>query len=301
MKRRYAWASILALTHVLLSTPLLASEVPVNVILDTDIGPDCDDVGALVVLHSLADTGEVNLLGVMCCTSSQWGAPCLDALNTYYGRPHIPVGTLKDAGFLDRGGYPEQIARRFPHRLKSGKDAPGAALYRDGVFTLTGGGMGLGRWWRRNWDQFALVSQSHDGDCAISARLTSQTKSSPGAIAGLVFRETTARESRFVAVGLHPSGELLLTWRDSSADENPRTKLGKVNLPIYLKLARRGNTFQADTSADGVTWGSPLGQHIGKSHQPSQKVGLWVTANRNPTTSTAQFEHVRVETDAKSR
>jgi len=54
---------------------------------------------------------------------------------------------------------------------------PGAAMYRDGVFTLTGGGMGIGRWWNRNWDQLALVSQKHDGDSAISARLTSQTES----------------------------------------------------------------------------------------------------------------------------
>src|SRR5687767_11741616 len=55
----------------------------VRVILDTDIGPDVDDAGAVAVLHALADRGEARILAMFCCTSSDWGAPCLDALNTY--------------------------------------------------------------------------------------------------------------------------------------------------------------------------------------------------------------------------
>ena len=38
---------------------------PVPVILDTDIGPDYDDVGAMAVLHALADAGEARPLAVM--------------------------------------------------------------------------------------------------------------------------------------------------------------------------------------------------------------------------------------------
>ncbi|MBI5832192.1 MAG: nucleoside hydrolase, partial [Armatimonadetes bacterium] len=109
-----------------------ALAAPVSVIYDSDIGPDCDDVGALAVLHSLADRGEARLLATVCCTSSPWGAPCLDALNTWFGRPEIPVGTLRATGFLtDPGPYQEQIARRFPHRLTTGADAADAVdLYR---------------------------------------------------------------------------------------------------------------------------------------------------------------------------
>ena len=43
----------------------------IPIILDTDIGPDCDDVGAISVLHALANNGETEILGIMCCTSSQ--------------------------------------------------------------------------------------------------------------------------------------------------------------------------------------------------------------------------------------
>jgi len=115
---------------ILLDTPAARAEA-VSVILDTDIGPDCDDVAALVLLHGAATRGEARLLATICCISSEWGAPCLDAINTYFGRPEIAVGTLKDPGFLDGKSYNQEIARRFPHALKSGKDAPDAtAVYR---------------------------------------------------------------------------------------------------------------------------------------------------------------------------
>ncbi len=108
--------------------------VPVRILFDSDIGPDCDDAGTAALLNALADRGEATVLGMACCTSSEWGAPCLDAINTWYGRPDVPVGTLKKAGFLGGKGdhkYNEHVAKNFPNDLKSGKDAPDAAeLYR---------------------------------------------------------------------------------------------------------------------------------------------------------------------------
>jgi inosine-uridine nucleoside N-ribohydrolase len=107
------------------------SPPPVALILDTDIGPDVDDAGAAAILNALADRGEARILAMMACTSSEWGAPCLDAINTHYGRPDVPIGTLKAEGFLVESKYNERVAREFPHDLKSGKEAPDATrLYR---------------------------------------------------------------------------------------------------------------------------------------------------------------------------
>ena len=36
----------------------------VKIIFDTDIGGDCDDAGALALIHRLCDKGEVELLAV---------------------------------------------------------------------------------------------------------------------------------------------------------------------------------------------------------------------------------------------
>lgn len=73
---------------------------PRAVILDTDMGGDCDDAGALAVLHVLADRGEARILAVTSCTSAEATPGCIDAINTYYGRPEIPVGALKEDGFM---------------------------------------------------------------------------------------------------------------------------------------------------------------------------------------------------------
>ena len=104
---------------------------PSNIIFDTDMGGDCDDVGALFILHGAVERGEAKLLATMGCVSSDTIAPALDAINTWFGRPEIPVGTLKDPGFKDGKCYTDEIARCFPHRFPSGKDYPDAvALYR---------------------------------------------------------------------------------------------------------------------------------------------------------------------------
>jgi len=102
---------------------------PVRVIVDTDIGPDCDDAAALAVLHALADRGEAEIVGVTHCTSSPWGVGCIDAINNYYGRPDIPIGTLKEPGFLDQEGYRKfnrYITQNYPNRFAGGEEAPGA-------------------------------------------------------------------------------------------------------------------------------------------------------------------------------
>lgn len=58
-------------------------------------------------------------------------APCLDAVNGWFGRSDIPVGTLKDDGLLPNPGYTAEVVRRFPHKFAESKDYPDAvALYR---------------------------------------------------------------------------------------------------------------------------------------------------------------------------
>ncbi|QTH42962.1 nucleoside hydrolase [Cohnella sp. LGH] len=106
----------------------------VPVILDTDIGPDCDDAGALAVLLTLAGKGEADILGVMHCTSSPWGSGCISAIHTYYGRPDIPIGTLQEEHFLDEEMYQRYnrpIAENYPHAYRQGGAAEDAiVLYR---------------------------------------------------------------------------------------------------------------------------------------------------------------------------
>lgn len=103
----------------------------VKVIFDTDMHTDCDDAGALAVLHALADKGECEILGMMCSTKDPFSAPTVDAINTYYGRPDIPIGIPKGAGVLRKSKYTQGIATEFPQDFDSA-GAPGAVyLYRN--------------------------------------------------------------------------------------------------------------------------------------------------------------------------
>lgn len=114
---------------------------PVKVILDVDLAEDVDDAGALALLHALADRGEAEILGTMVSSRNEWSGPCLDAINTYYGRPEVPIGYQRGQlyGYANKtdperpavSRYAEPVARAFPHDLKSSSDAPEAgALLR---------------------------------------------------------------------------------------------------------------------------------------------------------------------------
>jgi hypothetical protein len=83
-----------------------------KVIFDTDIGSDCDDAGAMAVLHKLADKGEVKILGVIYSSGkNRFGIGVCDAINTYYGRGDLPLGqNLNDDVGDPRDFFSKKIA-----------------------------------------------------------------------------------------------------------------------------------------------------------------------------------------------
>ena len=111
----------------------LAPVVPVKIIFDSDMGPDYDDVGALTMLHAFADSGKAEILATMASNRYELVAPCLDIINTYYGRPNIPVGSPKTHG-VNIGcsqHWTDSLVAHFPHSLNSNSGARDAkSLYR---------------------------------------------------------------------------------------------------------------------------------------------------------------------------
>ncbi len=110
-----------------------ASGGPVRIIFDTDMDSDCDDAGALAVLHALADRGEVEILATVVSSLYQWNVPCVEAINRYYGRPDLPIGSPKRDAVDSHAGsrYARQIAESCVTRLKSNAGAADAVrIYR---------------------------------------------------------------------------------------------------------------------------------------------------------------------------
>lgn len=96
----------------------MSTKEKVKIIFDTDIGGDCDDAGALAMLHRLCNLGEAELLAVTACYTSPYVAGCIDAINTYYGRI-VPVGINYGASSAECGTYTQQLCDEFPNRYPS--------------------------------------------------------------------------------------------------------------------------------------------------------------------------------------
>lgn len=110
-----------------------AQAEPLRLIFDTDMGNDTDDVMALCMIHALQSRGAVNLLAVTITKDHPQAAAFTDAVNTFYGRPDIPIGVVKGGATPEPGKFNrlaeatnEDGSLRYPHDLKSGADAPEA-------------------------------------------------------------------------------------------------------------------------------------------------------------------------------
>ncbi|HEY5464491.1 MAG TPA: nucleoside hydrolase [Hanamia sp.] len=178
----------------------------VPVILDTDIGPDYDDVGAVAVLHALADRGEVIPLAIVASNKNKWVAPTIDVLNTYFGRSGLPVGAPKgkapNIGAWQK--WPEMLLEKYPHSINSTDEVPDAVtIYRK------------------------VLSQQKDNSVTIVSigfltNLSNLLNSKPDQFSKLPGKELVKRKVRKLVsmAGGFPKGREFNLLTDSSASEN---------------------------------------------------------------------------------
>jgi inosine-uridine nucleoside N-ribohydrolase len=122
------------LAALFLAATTLFAAGPVPLIFDTDIGNDVDDALALSIIHSLESRSEAKLLAVTITKDNRFAAPYIDLVNTFYRRPEIPVGMVRN------GKTPEDspmirvpVERKnpdgsfvYPRRISDGSAAPDA-------------------------------------------------------------------------------------------------------------------------------------------------------------------------------
>jgi hypothetical protein len=68
---------------------------PVNLIIDSDMAIDADDVGDHAIMWALANRGEVNVLAIIASSANDYSAPTMRAIARYYGHPNVPIGANK--------------------------------------------------------------------------------------------------------------------------------------------------------------------------------------------------------------
>ena len=95
-----------------------AANPPVDVIIDTDMSIDVDDVGALCLAHALQDRGELRILAVVHDAGLDKGIGAVSVINYFYGRGDIPLGAYR--GDIGRPGNLSE-ARASPDWTNHGR------------------------------------------------------------------------------------------------------------------------------------------------------------------------------------
>ncbi len=188
-------------------------------VLDTDMDTDCDDAGALAVLHALVDRGQVEIAGVICDVGNAWAAACVKAINRSCGRPEIPVA-------INRRPYEENPKYR-DHYLRTSANR---AIYNETV--ARGGGVSPDDDAVRSLDGVALYRKilAEAEDCSITVCaiglltvLADLLESGPCGYSPLSGRELVTRKVKrlvTMAKAAFPEGRDGFNWemdRSSSA------------------------------------------------------------------------------------
>lgn len=129
-KRSAVIVIVLIFSVLTLGTSSLMA-APVKVIYETDMCLDVDDVGALAMLHALANHGEAEILAVCYNEVHPNGDKCIDAINTWYGRGTIPIGLYdKSLTSPDWSGYLSKPWPWFDHNLRDGTVDTAVHVYK---------------------------------------------------------------------------------------------------------------------------------------------------------------------------
>lgn len=215
------------LTHLLLTAALLVPTVTAaveHVIVDTDLGSDADDSGTMAMMHALADRGEIEILAFGIVNGHPDAVACADAINTYYGRPDIPIGTIKGPAPFSHDFFASGIAREYPHDLTQAMAPDVVALYR------------------------SILAAQPDGSVTLVAigpctNISNLLKSGPDAASSLSGVELVRRKLKLYVAGGNGPGNLPL----GDAGFNYQNDLTSaqyelLNMPVEIPLVESGGS-----------------------------------------------------------
>ena len=184
---------------------------------------------------------------------------------------------------------------------------PGTARFDGSTFTLEGAGTELGG----TEDQLHYVSAPFNHDGTLSGRFVPQLPSQFAQF-GLVIREGSEPGAASVSLLVMPefgrdveqpgwraklagarSGRRTCEdGRDQRKFDPPLATWGRLMQPYWLRLVRRGNTFTASCSEDGMNW-TTIGS-IELSLPTNLSGGMGVCSRLGKVSTTAMFDHVSI-------
>ncbi len=160
----------------------------------------------------------------------------------------------------------------------------GAAVFRDGVYTVAGGGFGIsGR-----FDQFQFAYRPLAADGEVTAHVLDQTSKVAQAKAGVMLREGRGAAAPFAMAFLSPDGSVHFRFRATRGDV-PGEVLYK-GPATWLKVGRVGDVLTGYASADGKKWDAIGNTKIAMRHD--LLAGLIATSRDNKAANSVRFDSV---------
>jgi hypothetical protein len=166
----------------------------------------------------------------------------------------------------------------------------GSQSVSNGVWTMQGAG---GDIWDTS-DQFRYIWRTLSTNGSVSARVGSQTTTSPWAKAGVMLRASTDPASTYYAVLVTPSNGIVVQYRTSRGVQTSQIAI-TGSVPVYLKVSRAGNIFAAYTSTDGTTWTQVPGSAVTLANLSGALLaGVAVTSHNGGALSMVKLQSVAV-------
>ena len=149
-------------------------------------------------------------------------------------------------------------------------------------------------------DEFRYAYDDLTGDATITAKVDSLVDTDPWAKAGVMIRETLEPGSKHAYVVATPGNGVSFGWRQFTADTSGSSTVGGIEVPVWVKLTRSGDTFTAQYSTDGVVWedfadadGAPVATEITMTSNVT--AGLALTSHNAGAVTTAEFSNVEID------
>ncbi len=128
---------IVALLGVIICSPTTAASAgsphpdphaaPQRIVIDTDLSLWWDDATAIGMANVLEQRGTLRILGIVSDIRNPEAVPAIDAIDSAYGHPNIPLGAVAHSrANTAPHGYSDELVKALPHSIRSLNGVPGA-------------------------------------------------------------------------------------------------------------------------------------------------------------------------------
>jgi hypothetical protein len=234
----------------MLALPIAVAARPTTVVLDTDIASDIDDVGALSMLNSFQTRGLCNIAAVIVDSANQSSPGAVLAVDTYFGRPDIPIGQVKTGGVEIGSSYTKALSDLVSARTPMDS----TELYRKTLAKAKNGSVTV-----------VIIGYMTAFDQLL--------KSAPDQFSKLAGEDLAkAKISRVVDMGGdYPSGIEHNLMRDAPSAADAVSRLGALAVPTYFLGWTAGVSVQTggaqlpDDDPVRIAWNHFNGNHTRSS------------------------------------